>query len=86
MAYCNPVSGHPRRSSIPLNGVLTNTFGKFNWARGGNFGASARHVRLVEGGRVLEAELGNGRGGWDQAWIRLDERISNQDGSLVFLD
>ncbi|CRG89102.1 hypothetical protein PISL3812_06137 [Talaromyces islandicus] len=44
VAYCNPVSGHPRRSSIPLNNVLTNTFGKFNWARGGNFGASARHI------------------------------------------
>jgi hypothetical protein len=86
VAHCCAISGHHRRSSIPLNNVLSNNFGNFVWARGGNFAASARSVRLIEGGKVLEAELANGRGGWNRSWARLDEKISNQDGNLVFLD
>ncbi|KAB8229621.1 CVNH domain-containing protein [Aspergillus alliaceus] len=86
VAHCGAISGHMRRSSIPLNNVLSNHFGKFVWARGGNFGASARNVRLIEGGKVLEAELADGQGGWNRSWMKLDERISNQDGNLVFLD
>ncbi|KAF7624675.1 hypothetical protein AFLA_000007, partial [Aspergillus flavus NRRL3357] len=86
VAHCGAISGQMRPSSIPLNNVLSNQYGKFVWARNGNFAASARNIRLIEGGKVLEAELANGRGGWDRAWMRLDERISNQDGNLVFLD
>ncbi|KNG80036.1 glutamine-serine-proline rich protein [Aspergillus nomiae NRRL 13137] len=86
VAHCGAISGQMRPSSIPLNSVLSNQFGKLVWARNGNFAASARNIRLVEGGKVLEAELANGRGGWDRSWVRLDERISNQNGNLVFLD
>ncbi|KAF7595485.1 hypothetical protein BBP40_005821 [Aspergillus hancockii] len=86
VAHCRAISGEHERSSIPLNNVLSNNFGNFVWARGGNFGASARNIRLIEGGKVLEAELANGHGGWNRSWARLDERISNQNGSLVFLD
>jgi hypothetical protein len=48
---------------------------------GGNFGASARNVRLVEGGQVLEGELRRG-GDWVMSSIVLDERIQNKNGCL----
>jgi hypothetical protein len=85
IASCTNVRGEHKLSSISLNQCLTNSHGHFGWFKGGNFGASARNVRLIEGGRVLEAELGTGGGGWNWDRIRLDERISNNDGDLVFL-
>ncbi|PWY78020.1 glutamine-serine-proline rich protein [Aspergillus sclerotioniger CBS 115572] len=86
VAACGRVSGELQLSCLPLNSVLSNSWGEFKWERNGNFAASARHVRLVDGGRVLEAELANGNGGWNRTWVRLDERITNQNGSLMFLD
>ncbi|RAH64005.1 putative glutamine-serine-proline rich protein [Aspergillus aculeatinus CBS 121060] len=86
VAYCGDVDGRQHRSVIPLNDVLTNSWGEFKWARHGNFAASASNVHLEDGGRVLVADLGDGNGGWKRSWIRLDERISNQNGRLVFLD
>ncbi|KAL8338966.1 hypothetical protein RB598_007333 [Gaeumannomyces tritici] len=50
----------------------------------GNFGASARDVRLADGGRKLECELERG-GNWTRAWIALDERIGNRNGELYFV-
>ncbi|KAL4819795.1 CVNH domain-containing protein [Aspergillus spinulosporus] len=85
-ALCCTVSGHFNASRLPLNSVLVNEFGHFKWKSAGNFGASARNAHLTEGGRVLEAELADGKGGWKRDWVRLDERISNRDGVLVFLD
>lgn len=85
-ALCCAVSGQFKASRLPLNSVLMNEFGHFRWKSAGNFGASARNARLTEGGRVLEAELADGKGGWKRDWVRLDERISNRDGVLVFLD
>jgi len=55
------------------------------WARNGNFRASARDVKLVDGGRVLEAELGDGRGGWVRNHVKLDERIENANGQLSMI-
>ncbi|OTA99749.1 carbohydrate-binding module family 50 protein [Hypoxylon sp. CI-4A] len=52
---------------------------------GGNFSSSARDIRLVDGGRVLEAELRDTRGDWHLRRIDLDERIGNQDGHLHFV-
>lgn len=72
-------------SSISLNDCLSNEHGHFVWKRGGHFGASARNVRLIENGRVLEAQLGTGGGGWNTDRVFLDERVSNNDGDLVFL-
>ncbi|PYI02633.1 CNVH-domain-containing protein [Aspergillus sclerotiicarbonarius CBS 121057] len=86
VAACGRVSGELQLSCLPLNSVLSNSWGEFKWARNGNFAASARNVRLVDGGRVLEAELNNGNGGWNRTWVRLDERITNNNGSLMFLD
>lgn len=51
---------------------------------GGNFGASARNARLLEGGQILEAELMR-NGEWVTASIVLDERIGNRDGCLEFV-
>ncbi|KAK0702813.1 CVNH domain-containing protein [Lasiosphaeris hirsuta] len=49
----------------------------------GNFGQSARNVRLVDGGRRLEAELLRD-GQWVGSSIVLDERIGNENGTLTF--
>lgn len=79
------VHGQYRVSSLPLNSCLSNKHGQFVWSRSGNFAASARNVRLVENGRVLEAELWTASGSWNKTYVRLDERISNNAGDLVFL-
>lgn len=85
VAECRDVNGYHCKSRIDLNACLTNTNGSLRWARGGNFRPSARDVRLVDGGRVLEAELGDGRGGWVRNHIRLDERIENSNGRLAMI-
>lgn len=85
VADCCDVNGRHRESRIDLNACLTNSDGRLRWARGGNFRPSSRDVRLVDGGRVLEAELGDGRGGWIRNHIRLDERIENDDGHLAMI-
>lgn len=87
IASCSAVDGQQKLSSISLNSVLTNTEGQFRWAKGGNFGGSARNVRLLDNGKVLEAELGmGGDRGWNRTTIRLDERITNDNGELRFLE
>jgi len=85
IARCGDGGGGMKLSSISLNHCLTNDGGVLKWAANGGFGGSARDVRLVNGGRVLEAALGDGRGGWRPNRIRLDERITNQFGELKFL-
>ena len=85
VAECRDVDGVHRESRLDLNSCLANLNGSLRWARGGNFRPSARDVRLVDGGRVLEAELGDGRGGWVRNHIRLDERIENSNGRLAMI-
>lgn len=85
VADCRGINGDHRESWLDLNDCLTNIDGSLRWARGGNFHASARHIRLVDGGRELEAELGDGRGGWVRNRVRLDERITNDDGRLMMV-
>lgn len=85
IASCRRCDGSQRLSSISLNDCLTNSDGHFRWAKGGNFGATARSVRLVDGGRTLEAELRNCGGAWVWSRIALDERIGNEDGNLVLV-
>ena len=85
IASCTDRHGQKRLSSVSLNACLSNEFGKFKWAKGGNFGGSARDVRLVEGGRVLEAELAAGDGSWRRARVQLDEGVGNEDGELKYV-
>jgi len=85
VAECRDVDGVHRESRLDLNACLANWDGRLRWARDGNFRASARDVRLVDGGRVLEAELGDGRGGWVRNHVRLDERIENANGRLSMI-
>ncbi|KAF3764748.1 CNVH-domain-containing protein [Cryphonectria parasitica EP155] len=85
IASCGRVDGSRKLSSISLNRCLTNADGHLYWERDGNFAASARNVRLVDGGRVLEAELKNCGGQWVWDRIVLDEKISNDNGNLVML-
>ncbi|KAK1830668.1 CVNH domain-containing protein [Podospora conica] len=49
----------------------------------GNFGASARNVRLVDGGKRLEGELLR-NGQWVGSSVVLDERIGNDNGTLTY--
>ncbi|KAI4147359.1 MAG: hypothetical protein LQ340_005594 [Diploschistes diacapsis] len=86
IASCSDVHGGRKLTSVNLNDCLGNEWGSFRWSKGGNFAASARNVRLVDGGRVLEAELAAGDGSYKQAHVFLDERITNEDGELRFLD
>jgi len=63
-----------------LNRHLINNDGSFCWITygigfPGNFLASARKVRLLNDGRVLEAELRDVKGKWRSARIELDERV-----------
>jgi len=86
IAECRAISGEMRMSSVSLNRYLGNDDGRFVWVvDGGNFGASARSVRLIEDGKVLEAELRDRNGGWHWARVRLDERVGNNDGELIFV-
>lgn len=85
IALCSDRHGKEKLSSISLNNHMMNEHGQLRWAKGGNAFASARNVRLSENGRVLEADLGDGRGGWSRSRIVLDERIGNEDGELVFV-
>jgi len=86
IASCTNAQGNRKLSSISLNHCLTNDDGHFKWvdpgSGQGNFGGSARNVKLVEGGRVLEAELCKCDGSWRTDHVRLDERIENSDGDL----
>jgi hypothetical protein len=86
IASCKDVKGHKRLSAISLNNVLTNEDGRFKWVTpgsgSGNFAASARHVKLIDGGKALEAELRRMNGQWRKDVVRLDERIENADGEL----
>jgi len=49
----------------------------------GNFGASARNVRLVDDGKRLEGELLRD-GQWVGSSVVLDERIGNDNGTLTY--
>jgi hypothetical protein len=84
IARCRAIDGNEKLSALNLNKVLGNDNGRFVWTEdGGNFGASARNVRLLENGRVLEAELKDVNGGWHWSRVWLDERVGNNNGDLV---
>jgi hypothetical protein len=86
IASCSTTRGDRKLSSISLNQVITNDDGNFKWVHsGGNFAASARNVRLSEGGTVLEAELATRDGRWNHAKTWLNEMITNEDGDLKYV-
>jgi hypothetical protein len=85
IAECVAIDGNHKLSSVSLNSCLTNNNGHFGWAKGGNFGGSARNVRLVDGGKFLEAELRTMDGHWKHDRIWLDEKITNDNGNLQML-
>lgn len=78
--------GGTKLSSVALNEYITNDNGNFRWVSGGgNFAASARNVRLIENGTVLEAELANVNGQWNGAKTWLNEKIGNVNGELRYV-
>ncbi|KAK7927479.1 hypothetical protein PG985_004477 [Apiospora marii] len=85
IAECRTLSGQQKLTSISLNQLLRNSDGHFQWVGSedtGNFGATARNVRLVDDGRFLEAELRAMDGAWRWDRVHLDEKIMNIDGDL----
>jgi hypothetical protein len=86
IARCRAVDGSERMSALSLNKHLGNDNGQFIWVQdGGNFAGSARNIRLVDNGRVLEAELRDRDGNWRHATVYLDEKIGNNNGDLVIV-
>jgi len=69
-------------SKLDLNDCFVNTWGKITWAKGGGFVASCQNVVLVEG-TVMEVEAGDGKS-WQRNAVRLEERVRNIGGKLVF--
>ena len=69
---------------LDLNDCLTNTWGKIQWCKAGNFVMSCRNIVLLDGA-VLEAEAGD-RVRWLRNAVRLEERIRVIDGHLTFID
>jgi hypothetical protein len=85
VAECADVHGHHRSSSLNLNDCLTNKNGRLRWARGGNFATSARHLRLVNDGKRLVAEVADDDGNWNETWVSLNKKITNDNGVLKLL-
>ncbi|KAL7944069.1 Cyanovirin-N [Trichoderma barbatum] len=74
--------GNWRDSEIDLNDFIGNEDGWFMWD-GVNFSDSAQDIRLE--GTLLTAELPMRDGGYrERQGIQLDDRVSNNNGHLVF--
>lgn len=86
IASCATVSGNHKLSSIKLDDCFANIDGRLTWSKNGHFVASSRDIALLENGRVLRAACGDGRNGWIVNHIRLDERITNDNGELKLLE
>ena len=75
---------HWQLSKLDLNDCLTNSWGKLEWAKAGNFVMSCRNVVLLDG-TVMEAEAGDTIG-WLRNVVNLEERIRIVRGQLTFID
>jgi len=82
---CADIHGHHRRSSLDLNHHLSNHNGTLKWSSSGGFAGSAKHIGLANDGKRLEVELRDDHGEWQQTWVSLNRRITNDDGKLVLL-
>ena len=80
----NPQEDRWQWSMLDLNDCLTNTWGKIQWCKAGNFVMSCRNIILLDGA-VLEAEAGD-RVRWLRNAVRLEERIRVINGHLTFVD
>lgn len=69
-------------SKLDLDECFVNTWGKVTWAKNGGFVASCRNIKLTEW-TVMEVEAGDGKS-WQRNVIRLEERVKNVGGELVF--
>ena len=88
IAWCKNSQSETCRSILNINNVLGNGNGEFQWVKEGgtgNFKASARNITLSEDGSLLKAELCDSHGNWKQSQILLDDRITNMEGQLRYL-
>ncbi|KAL1586703.1 hypothetical protein WHR41_04487 [Cladosporium halotolerans] len=82
--YGGQGEGEWRESRLDLDACFVNTWGKVTWQRGGGVVASCRGLGLVGGeGTVMEVEAGDGKS-WQRNLVRLEERVGNVGGELVF--
>ncbi|RPA80435.1 Cyanovirin-N [Ascobolus immersus RN42] len=83
-ARCKNTRGEWKNSEIDLAHFVGNSDGWFIWD-GKDFHKSARALNL-EGGHYLTADLPKRDGGYrERQGIELNDRISNQDGRLVYI-
>ncbi|KAJ5134817.1 hypothetical protein N7448_000161 [Penicillium atrosanguineum] len=80
--------GEERESELDLNHIIGNNDGTFEWG-GQNFKDSASDIELHREGDeevpILRARLNNVEGEEIDADINLAERITNDNGNLVFV-
>ncbi|KAL9108396.1 MAG: hypothetical protein Q9227_006857 [Pyrenula ochraceoflavens] len=88
VAKCAALDGRYYWSIFPLNEFIGNNDGRFEWTSegDGDFLASAKHVKLIDDGKGLKAELYGLDGRWHTSKICLNERITNENGELGILD
>ncbi|KAF9174867.1 hypothetical protein BGX21_010660 [Mortierella sp. AD011] len=83
VATCTDADGNSHESKLDLDDFIGNDNGWFAWDRE-NFSHSAKDVRLRDG-YFLIAELPKRDGGYRETQgIDLNQRISNDNGKLVF--
>jgi len=82
----NARDGRWIKSSFTLNAHVTNDDGHLKWVDHayGNFMASSREPRLSPDGKMLIAQCCCRDGTWRESGLVLEERITNENGSLTF--
>lgn len=74
-------------TSINLNDCIANIDGTLTWTKGGNFKATSRNIKVESGSgdTILRAECQKANGSsWVDASLNLDEKITNNEGTLRY--
>ncbi|MBD2536916.1 hypothetical protein H6G97_49975 [Nostoc flagelliforme FACHB-838] len=84
-ALCTKANGSKVPSRLRISDYIANYGGNLSWALGGGgFHISCRSVKYpVLFQLFMTASCADGRGGWVNTGIYLDEKISNQNGVLA---
>lgn len=75
------------QTSIDLNDYIANIDGTLTWTKGGDFKATSRNIKVesASGVTTLRAEAQKKDGSsWVNASLNLDEKITNNEGTLEY--
>ncbi|MEH2295870.1 MAG: CVNH domain-containing protein [Nostoc sp.] len=75
------------QTSIDLNDCIANIDGTLTWTKGGNFKATSRNIKVESGSgdTILRAECQKANASsWVDASLNLDEKITNNEGTLRY--